>query len=113
MRTNTAPYCPLFDIKTHKPIHAYYSLVAFNQLYKLGKQIETKCSNDRLYTLAASDGTRYAIMLANLTGGNQPLCIKGIDLSNAKFYVLGESGQLAWTPNADVIENNAVVLIEA
>jgi hypothetical protein len=52
-------------------------------------------------------------MLANLTGGNQPLCIKGIDLSNAKFYVLGESGQLAWTPNADVIENNAVVLIEA
>ena len=113
MRTNNSPYCPLFDIKTHKPIHAYYSLVAFNQLYKLGKQIETKCDVDRLYVLAASDGKRHALMLANLTGTTQPLCIDGIDLENARFYTIGEPGTLAWTPNADAIENNAVVLIEA
>lgn len=113
MRTNTSPYCPLFDIKTHKPIHAYYSLVAFNQLYKLGKQIETKCDVDRLYVLAASDGKRHALMLANLTGKTQPLCIDGINLENARFYTIGEPGTLAWTPNADAIENNAVVLIEA
>ena len=113
MRTNNAPYCPLFDIKTHKPIHAYYALVAFNQLYKLGKQIETKCDTDRLYTLAASNKNRTSIMFANLTGESQTLCIEGIDLDNARFYVLGESGTLAWAPNADVIENNTVVLIEA
>lgn len=113
MRTNNSPYCPLFDIKTHKPIHAYYSLVAFNQLYKLGKQIETKCDVDRLYVLAASDGKRHALMLANLTGKTQPLYIDGIDLENARFYTIGEPGTLAWTPNADAIENNAVVLIEA
>ena len=113
MRTNTSPYCPLFDIKTHKPIHAYYSLVAFNQLYKLGKQIETKCDVDRLYVLAASDGKRHALMLANLTGKTQPLCIDGINLENARFYTIGEPGTLAWAPNADAIENNAVVLIEA
>lgn len=113
MRTNTSPYCPLFDIKTHKPIHAYYSLVAFNQLYKLGKQIETKCDVDKLYVLAASDGKRHALMLANLTGKTQPLCIDGIDLENARFYTIGEHGTLAWAPNANAIENNAVVLIEA
>lgn len=113
MRTNNSPYCPLFDIKTHKPIHAYYSLVAFNQLYKLGKQIETKCDVDRLYVLAASDGKRHALMLANLTGKTQSLSIDGIDLENARFYTIGEPGTLAWTPNADAIENNAVVLIEA
>lgn len=26
MRTNTTPYAALFDVRTHKPIHAYYSL---------------------------------------------------------------------------------------
>lgn len=61
MRTNTAPYCPLFDIRTHKPIHGYYAMVAFNTLYKLGAQVETRCDTKRLYTVAASDGTRHAM----------------------------------------------------
>ncbi len=112
MRTNTAPYCPLFDIKTHKPIHAYYSLVAFNQLYKLGTQVESRCSVDRLYTLAASDGNHHALLLANLSGSTQPLTIEGIDPKKAHVYELSESGKLAWTPNADSIANNTVMLIE-
>ena len=112
MRTNTAPFCPLFDIKTHKPIHAYYALVAFNQLYKLGNQVESECDVDRLYTLAASNGKRNALLLANLTGKNQELKIEGIDLTDARIYELSDSGKLAWTPNAKIIEKNAVMLIE-
>lgn len=112
MRTNTAPYCPLFDIKTHKPIHAYYSLAAFNQLYKLGSQVQSECDTDRLYVLAASDGERHAILLANLTEKAQPLTIEGVELKNARFYELGQSGTLAWAPNADNIEKNTVMLIE-
>ena len=112
MRTNDAPYCPLFDIKTRKPIHAYYALVAFNQLYRLGKQMKSVSDNDRLYTLAASDGEHHALLLANLTGERQPLTIEGLDLSRARFYELSDSGTLAWAPNADAIDNNAVFLIE-
>ena len=112
MRTDTAPFCPLFDIKTHKPIHAYYSLVAFNHLYKLKNQIETKCDNDRLYTVAASDGCKTAILLANLTGSSQPLEIDGVDLTNAKIYELGSKGELVPIENADNIANNSVILIE-
>ncbi len=112
MRTNTAPYCPLFDIKTHKPIHAYYALVAFNRLYRLGSQIESTCDEKRLYTLAASNGNHHAIMLANLTGRSQPLAIEGVDLSEAHIYELGECCKLAWTPNASTIANNTVLLIE-
>ena len=112
MRTNTAPYCPLFDIKTHKPIHAYYSLVAFNQLYKLGYQVQSECDTDRLYALAASDGKCNAILLANLTEKTQSLTIDGVDLKDARFYILGENGALAWAPHAENIENNTVMLIE-
>ena len=112
MRTNTAPYCPLFDIKTHKPIHAYYALAAFNQLYKLENQVETVCDDARLYALAASNGKKHALMLANLTGRRQALTLDGVELADAHIYELADAGKLAWVPHAKVIENNAVMLIE-
>ena len=112
MRTNTAPYCPLFDIKTHKPIHAYYSLVAFNTLYKLGWQMESVCDNDRLYAVCASDGKRHAMMLSNLTGAAQELCIEGADLSDARWHVLDQDRLLSWSPAVKALAPNDVVLVE-
>ena len=112
MRTNTSPFCPLFDIRTHRPIHAYYALVAFNQLYRLGDQIASSCDNDRLYTLAASDGKHNALLLSNLTGERQSLEIVGAELDGARIYVIGDTGALAWAPDCKTIENNCVMLIE-
>jgi hypothetical protein len=112
MRTTTAPYCPLFDICTHKPIHGYYSMVAFNTLYQLGTQVQTVCDTDRLYVLAASNGKRNAVMVANLTGETQTLTFEGADFVNARYYVLNQDRLLSWAPNANEIENNAVMLIE-
>jgi hypothetical protein len=112
MRTNTAPYCPLFDIRTHKPIHAYYSMVAFNIMYQLGTQVEAVCDNKRLYTVVASDGTRNAMMLSNLTGEKQELNIEGVDLKNARYHVLDQERLLSWSPATNVIDNNSVMLIE-
>lgn len=112
MRTSTAPYCPLFDIKTNKPIHAYYALVAFNQLYKLGTQIQSECDTERLYALAASNKEQNALLLANLTGKTQALEIDGVELKNVRVYELGESGVLAWAPDCKTIKNNTVMLIE-
>ena len=112
MRTNTAPYCPLFDIRTHKPIHAYYSLVAFNALYKLGRQVACASDNTELYALAASNGKKHALLLSNLTGREEPLSFEGVDLKDARVYSLGEPGVLAWAPGAERIEKNEVLLIE-
>ena len=112
MRTNTAPYCPLFDIKTHKPIHAYYSLAAFNTLYKLGWQVESVCDNDRLYAVCASDGKHHAMMLSNLTGAAQELCIEGADLTDARWHVLDQERLLSWSPAVKEMAPNDVVLLE-
>lgn len=112
MRTNTAPWCPLFDIRTHTPIHGFYAMKAFNRLYELGTQVETLCDNDRLYVVAATDGEHHAIMLSNLTKETQNLEIKGVDLTNAKFYVIDETRMLTEAPNTDRINNNEVFLIE-
>ncbi len=112
MRNNTVPYCPLFDVKTHKPIHAYYSLVAFNKLYQLGTQVELTCDTENLYAVAATDGKRHAIMISNLSGEAQSLRLEGVELSDARFYVIDQERLLSWAPNANVIENNEVILIE-
>jgi len=112
MRTNDAPYCPLFDIRTHKPIHAYYALVAFNMLYRLGTQVGTVCDDSRLYAVAASDGAHHALMLSNLTGEKQKLEIKGADLSRARYHVIDQERLLSWSPAVDYMDNNQVLLIE-
>jgi hypothetical protein len=112
MRTNNAPYCPLFDIKTHKPIHGYYSMVAFNALYRLGTQVESTVDNGRLYAVAASDGQNHALLLSNLTGVKQELEFEGTDLSRAKYHVIDQERLLSWSPAIKELAPNTVALIE-
>ena len=112
MRTTNSPYCPLFDIRTHKPIHAYYAMVAFNALYQLGTQVEAVSDNERVYALAASDGTHHALMISNLSGTTQELNIEGVDLAKAKYHVIDQERLLSWSPAVSAIENNMVLLIE-
>ncbi len=112
MRTSYGVYTPLFNTETRKPRHSYYSMVAFNQLYKLGTQVETVCDVDGLYALGASNGKRHAMMLSNLTGAEQSLNIEGADLSDARFYVIDQDRLLSWAPNANAIKPNEVILIE-
>ncbi|MBR4866521.1 MAG: hypothetical protein IKU11_07520, partial [Clostridia bacterium] len=83
-----------------------------NRLYRLGNQVATECDNARLYVLGASDGRQNALLVANLTGTDQPLTLEGVDLTDARYYVLDQERLLSWAANADKIENNAVVLIE-
>lgn len=112
MRIANAPYCPLFNPITQKPIQGYYSMVAFNTLYKLKTQIKAVCDTEDLYALAASDGKRCALLISNLTGSAQEIEIDGVDLSEARYHVIDNERLLSWSPAVKVIENNAVVLIE-
>lgn len=112
MRTNTAPYCPLFDIRTHKPQHAYYAMVAFGRLYRLGQQVALTCDQPGLYALAASNGRQHALLLSNLSEKTLPLCIEGVDTAHARYYVLDDTHLLSWAPHANAIETNQVVLVE-
>ena len=112
MKNTNVPFCPLFDVRTKRPIHAYYSLVAFNRLYRLTWQVRSECDNDGLYVLCASDGKKNALLIANISGEKQELCIEGADLTDAYIYEIGEAGALAWAPDHGTIENNRVMLIE-
>ena len=112
MRANTVPYCPLFDVKTKEPIHAYYAFAAFNHLYKLGNQVELTVDTEGMYAVAASDGRYHALMISNLTGVAQPLTLEGVALEHAHVSVIDDRRLLSWAPNADSIGKNTVMLIE-
>ena len=112
MRTDNAPYCPLFDIKTHKPIHGYYSMVAFNTLYRLGTQVWSQADEDGLYVLAASNGEKHAAIIVNLSGEKKSLQIDGVDLECARYSLIDQEHLLSWIPHAKEIQNHDVILIE-
>ena len=112
MRTANAPYCPLFNPISHKPIHGYYSMVAFNTLYKLGSQVELSCDVAGVYALCATDGNKTALLISNISGNQLDLDIVGVDLSSARYSVIDDMRLLSWSPATNKRENNSVMLIE-
>ena len=111
MRITQSTYCALFDPVTEKPIHGYYALMAFNELYKLEDQVMTECDTEEMYVLAASNGKKHALLVSNLTGNTQQLFIEGVDHSTAHYYVLDQERLLSLAPNCAYIKNNDVMLI--
>ena len=73
---------------------------------------ETESDTEGLYVLAATDGSRYAMMISNLTGERQELQIEGAALCGARYYVIDNERLLSWAPNAGEIGPNTVILIE-
>ncbi|MBR4769216.1 MAG: hypothetical protein IK088_09615 [Lachnospiraceae bacterium] len=112
MRYIAGDYAPLFDAY-HRPTYAWYALAAFNKLYQLKGQAELQCDTEDLYAVAATDGKKKALMMANLTGKPQPLKIEGMDLSDAHIYVMDDVRLLSFAASVKEIPVNGVVLIEA
>ena len=111
MKLTSGIYGTFFDHK-YKPAQAYYDMVAFNTLYKLGNQVEATSDTEKLHVLAASSDKKNALLISNLTGATQRLTIEGANLEDARISVIDDKRLLSWAPNANEIEPNAVMLIE-
>lgn len=112
MRCGGGIFSAFFDLKTFKPVQTYYGFAAFNKLYQLGTQVKHTCDTEDVYAVCASDGKKGALLISNVSGEDHELTIEGIDLTNARYSVIDETRMLSWAPNADVIENDMIVLIE-
>lgn len=112
MRIDGPDYSAFFDAKTKLPHQTYYAFVAFNALYQLGTQVECLSDTEDVFAVAATDGSKNALLIANVSGRDHPLEIEGVDLSNARFSYIDDHRMLSWAPHAKELKNNAVVLIE-
>lgn len=105
-------YAGLFNPMTYTPFAAYYTLCAYGILYQLRTRVYTECDTNGLYTLAASNKNRSALMIANISSEEKPIEIIGADLTEARWYVIDEYRLLSWSPKINSIPNNSVVLVD-
>jgi hypothetical protein len=71
-RLGTSKYGSLFDPMSNTPFPAYYGFKAFNELYKLGTQVELTLDTEELYAVAARNGEAGCIVIANPTDKDEP-----------------------------------------
>ena len=66
-------YSPLFSPLTREPHRAYYAFTAFRDLRRLGKAV--KVSDDGVHgrAVAASDGSRFAVLVTNFSDKEESL----------------------------------------
>ena len=81
-RCGVGAYSPLFNPLTQKPHKAYYAFLAFNELRKLRTAVACRCDDDGIFAAAASDGMRFALMVANATDDEKPLELYGVPVDS-------------------------------
>jgi len=64
-RLQASAFGGLFAPLTYQPVCTYYSFLAFGELYTLGTQVASSTDDKEIYTLAATDGEKKAIMIVN------------------------------------------------
>ena len=71
-----------------KPSIAYYSVMAFNHVYKLGDEIEVNSDDKDLLTVASTDGKATAIFLVNNSNEDKKveISLKKIKGKNKELY---------------------------
>ena len=74
-RCGMSNYSALFSPETQRPYPTYYSLAAFGRLYALGEQVALECDDEDVYAVAATDGKRGCVVIANPKVRTVPLNI--------------------------------------
>ena len=75
-RFGVSVYGSLFNPLTGEPFPTYYAFRAFNELYRLGEQIETVCDNKAVYATGARKGDKVCVLIANPSEDDVDLSIK-------------------------------------
>ena len=92
-RLGISYYGGMFNPLTREPFPLYYAFVAFNELYKLGNQVDVKMDKVQgIYSLAAKNGNEIAVVIVNTSEISQN--IKTNLDNNLKAFTLEEGKNL-------------------
>ncbi|MBE6644486.1 MAG: hypothetical protein E7612_03795 [Ruminococcaceae bacterium] len=90
----------------------YYVFAAFSSLYNLGDQVKLDCDTEGVYAICATNGKKNSLMISNISGEDQELKIEGVDLTDARWYLIDNRRLLSWSPEIKTMKNNTVILVE-
>ena len=88
-RIGQSVYGGLFNPITYEPFCTYYGFKAFGELYALGNEAECSVEGDGLYAVAATDGEKKALLIANIADHAQK--IEGNLPAGMKLYLIDEN----------------------
>ncbi len=112
-RATASTYAGLFNSETKTPRLTYHAFTLFNQLYKLGSEVETACDNKKIYVGAATDGQRKVLAIANLNdeATEIELDIIGADFADTEVFVIDKAR--AYSRKENAIKNGKITLAAA
>lgn len=109
-RFGTSIYGSLFHPMTAKPLPAYYAFPAFNELYRLGTQVETVCDAENVYVAAARKDDNGYIIISNVGENEVPLELD-IGGTVTKCVVLDGERYLEEIPTPATVPANTVICL--
>ena len=111
-RLGISPYGGLFHPMTYTPLCTYYSFKAYGNLYRLGTQVAATSGEKDVYVLAATDGERRGILIAN-TGKDTAITLSGGE--GMRGYLIDEEHfytETDWDPASFTLKENQVIYLE-
>lgn len=106
-------YCGLFSLGKKAPEKPYYALLSFNEIFKLGNEMECVENTEGLYTLAASDCENTAVLITNYENDDKCCIIKTDNIKNktkTEIFILDENKDLELV---EVLDNPKDINIES
>lgn len=95
-RMTSGLYCGFFDPMRCVPVCTYYSFVAYGELYALGQRVSCSCNLPDVYTLAAANGEKKAVIVCNYSNDTHKDLELNLD-DSFTVYLLDESRYLVKT----------------
>ena len=110
-RIGQSVYGGMFNPITYQPFCLYYGYKAFGELYKLGNQAECLVDAENVYAVAATDGEKKAVLMANI-GADAQITTQ---LEGFSIYLVDETHsleQIEADPKAFTIRENQTLLLK-
>ena len=110
-RIGQSVYGGMFNPITYQPFCLYYGYKAFGELYKLGDQAECSVDAENVYAVAATDGEKKAVLMANI-GADAQITTQ---LEGFSVYLVDETHsleQIEADPKAFTIRENQTLLLK-
>ncbi len=109
-RFGVSIYGALFNPFTAKPFPAYYSFLAFNELYIRKNQVKTDCDIEGIFAVGAKDDNSGCVVIANINDTEIELNLE-LNAKITSCKMLDDKNYLAETALPSKIPAHTVLLI--
>ncbi len=108
-RIGSSRYGGMFSADNWEPFRSYYAFVSFNAAYKLGNEVETSSSGEKVFVLGAKDDAgRKLLLIANYgdTAETLEFDVTGADMAKGEVIITDE--EYLHTLTGITIRNNTL-----